>query len=239
MAATAFGPIDEHNEEATVRVSNLDPECDEGLLWELMIQAGPVKTLNIPKDKTSGESQGVAYVEYKIEDDASYATRILNMIKLLGKPIRLQKVTADAAVQHVDIGANLFIGNLDPDVDEKLLMDTFSTFGTLSTQPKIVTDDAGMSKGYGFVSFENFDAADKAIEAMNSRYLMNKKLNLSYSLKKDGKERHGTEAERFLAAGRQAGDAVAADYYRAPLAANRYFSDGPGRPITGPADEAT
>jgi len=29
----------------------------------------------------------------------------------------------------VDVGANLFIGNLDPDVDEKMLYDTFSAFG--------------------------------------------------------------------------------------------------------------
>lgn len=29
------------------------------------------------------------------------------------------------------VGANLFVGNLDPDVDEKLLYDTFSAFGVV------------------------------------------------------------------------------------------------------------
>jgi len=30
------------------------------------------------------------------------------------------------------------------------------------------------SKGYGFVIFDEFDAADAAIEAMNGQYLMNR-----------------------------------------------------------------
>lgn len=31
----------------------------------------------------------------------------------------------------MDVGANLFVGNLDPEVDEKLLYDTFSAFGMI------------------------------------------------------------------------------------------------------------
>jgi len=37
----------------------------------------------------------------------------------------------------VEVGAELFIGNLDPMVDEKTLYDTFSTFGTLIAAPKV------------------------------------------------------------------------------------------------------
>lgn len=40
------------------------------------------------------------------------------MIKLFGKPIRVNKSSQDKKSQ--DVGANLFIGNLDPDVDEKV-----------------------------------------------------------------------------------------------------------------------
>lgn len=31
----------------------------------------------------------------------------------------------------MDVGANLFVGNLDVEVDEKLLFDTFSAFGVI------------------------------------------------------------------------------------------------------------
>lgn len=45
------------------------------------------------------------------------AIKILNMIKVYGKPIRVNKASQDKKQQ--DVGANLFIGNLDSDVDEK------------------------------------------------------------------------------------------------------------------------
>lgn len=46
------------------------------------------------------------------------AIKILNMIKVFGKPIRCNKASTDKTTK--DVGANLFIGNLDPDVDEKV-----------------------------------------------------------------------------------------------------------------------
>ena len=100
----------------------------------------------------------------------------------------------------VEVGAELFIGNLDPLVDEKTLYDTFSRFGSLIQAPKIARDEAGLSKGYGFVSYATFEASDDAIANMNGQYLMNKDVSVQYAYKKDGKgERHGDEAERMLA----------------------------------------
>lgn len=117
----------------------------------------------------------------------------------------------------------MFIGNLDPMVDETLLYTTFSTFGQIAQQVKVGRGDTlaltgsywltslslrqiardtttGESKGYGFVQYNDFEASDAAIEAMQGQYLANKPINVEYAFKKDGKgERHGTEAERLLA----------------------------------------
>lgn len=38
---------------------------------------------------------------------------------------------ASAQEKNMDVGANIFVGNLDPEVDEKLLYDTFSAFGVI------------------------------------------------------------------------------------------------------------
>ena len=58
----------------------------------------------------------------------------------------------------------------------------------------------GQSKGYGFVSYTDFESADAAIESMNGQFLMNKPITVQFAFKKDGKgERHGTAAERLLA----------------------------------------
>jgi splicing factor 3B subunit 4 len=86
-------------------------------------------------------------------------------------------------------------------VDEKTLYDTFSAFGTLVSVPKIARTEDGASRGFGFISYDSFEAADKAIESMNNQYLMNKQIHVEYAFKKDGKnERHGDAAERLLAA---------------------------------------
>ena len=89
--------------------------------------------------------QGYGFVEFLAEEDADYAIKIMNMIKLYGKPVRVNK--ASAHQKNLDVGANIFIGNLDPEVDEKLLYDTFSAFGVILTTPKIQRDpETGNSK---------------------------------------------------------------------------------------------
>ena len=84
------------------------------------------------------------------------------------------------------------------DVDEKMLYDTFSAFGSIQDTPKIMRDpDTGNSKGFGasrrfrtnpfpspvcvcgknmvsragFVSYDSFEASDLAIECMHNQYL--------------------------------------------------------------------
>ncbi|KAK1880622.1 Splicing factor 3B subunit 4 [Dissostichus eleginoides] len=152
------------------------------------------------KDRVTGQHQGYGFVEFLSEEDADYAIKIMNMIKLYGKPIRVNK--ASAHNKNLDVGANIFIGNLDPEIDEKLLYDTFSAFGVILQTPKIMRDpDTGNSKGYAFINFASFDASDAAIEAMNGQYLCNRPITVSYAFKKDSKgERHGSAAERLLAA---------------------------------------
>lgn len=44
---------------------------------------------------------------------------------------------ASAHQKNLDVGANVFIGNLDSEVDEKLLYDTFSAFGVILQTPKV------------------------------------------------------------------------------------------------------
>jgi len=193
------GEREERNQDATVYVGGLDEECSEELLWELMLQAGPVVNVHMPKDRISGVHQFYGFVEFLSEDDADYAIKVLNMIKLYGKPIRVNKAASNERTS--DIGANLFIGNLDPQVDEKILFDTFSAFGVIVQTPKIMRDtDTGNSKGFAFVNYSSFEAGDAAIKNMHGQFLMGRAITLQYAYKKDTRgERHGTAAERLLA----------------------------------------
>jgi RNA recognition motif-containing protein len=48
--------------------------------------------VHLPKDRISMAHQGYGFCEFLTEEDAEYACKIMNQIKLWGKPIRVNKV---------------------------------------------------------------------------------------------------------------------------------------------------
>lgn len=126
----------EQDKEATVYVGNLDERATDSLVWELMLQAGRIVNVHLPKDRVTQTHQGYGFVEFISEEDAEYAARIMNQVRLYGKPIRVNKASADKQ-KTVEVGAELFVGNLDPMVTEQTLYDTFGRFGSLVAAPKV------------------------------------------------------------------------------------------------------
>jgi len=51
--------------------------------------------VHMPKDRITQAHQGYGFVEFMGEEDADYAIKIMNMIKLFGKPVRVNKVQQD------------------------------------------------------------------------------------------------------------------------------------------------
>ena len=198
----ALPPREERNQEATIFVGELDDRVDDAILWELMLQVAPVVDVHIPKDKVTMAHQGFGFVEFNTPANADYAARVMNLIPLFGRAIKVNKAQHGKGKTTLDVGANLFVGNLDPDVDEKLLYDTFSVFGLILGTPNIMRDqETGESRGFGFISFDSFEASDAAIDSMDGQFLCDRAISVTYALKKGSKgERHGSEAERLLAA---------------------------------------
>lgn len=214
----------DRNIDASLYFGNIDPQVTELLMYELFIQFGPVKSINIPKDRILKTHQGYGFVEFKNSADAKYTMEILRGIRLYGKALKLKRIDAKSQsstnnpnnqtigtfVQsdlinpnYIDVGAKLFINNLNPLVDESFLMDTFSKFGTLIRNPIIRRDSEGHSLGYGFLTYDDFESSDLCIQKMNNTILMNNKIAISYAFKDlsvDGKKsRHGDQVERTLA----------------------------------------
>lgn len=180
-------------------IGNIDERADPAVIYEIMLQMGPIHNIHMPRDRVTQSHQGFGFVEFRTPLDAEYAANVMNGVKLYGKSLRVNKASADKQ-RGVEVGAELYIGNIDPMVDEKLLYDTFSRFGTLLSVPKVARDDGGQSKGFGFVSFADFESSDAAIENLGGQYILSKEISVQYAFKKDGRgERHGDEAERELA----------------------------------------
>eukprot|EP01088_Endostelium_zonatum_P011794 TRINITY_DN25954_c0_g1_i1.p1 TRINITY_DN25954_c0_g1~~TRINITY_DN25954_c0_g1_i1.p1 ORF type:complete len:351 (-),score=93.29 TRINITY_DN25954_c0_g1_i1:21-1073(-) len=184
------------NGDATVFVGELDHRVTDSLLYELMIQTGRVINVHIPKDKLTQHHGGKGFVEFQTEEDAAYTIKIMNGVELFGRRIRVSKYFS-AHENISDVGAILWVGNLDPQVDERVLIEMFSPYGRVSV--KVARDESGRSLCYGFVSFDNFKSSDKAKEELNGQWLQNKNLSISYAKRKDKKQaRHGSGPEREL-----------------------------------------
>jgi splicing factor 3B subunit 4 len=170
------------------------------MVYEIMLQMGPIHNIHMPRDRVTQSHQGFGFVEFRSPQDAEYAANVMNGVKLYGKSLRVNKASADKQKQ-AEVGAELFVGNLDSMVDEKILYDTFSRFGPLLSLPKVAREDDGGSKGFGFISYADFESSDAAVEMMHGQYILSKEVSVQYAFKKDGRgERHGDEAERELAA---------------------------------------
>ena len=44
---------EERNQDATCYIGHLDEKVTEAILWELFLQAGPIQSVNMPKDRVS------------------------------------------------------------------------------------------------------------------------------------------------------------------------------------------
>ena len=73
----------------------------------------------------------------------------------------------------------LFVGGLSWGTDDDGLRQAFEAHGTV-TEAKVINDrDTGRSRGFGFVTFDNAEDADNAIEAMNGTDLDGRSLNVN------------------------------------------------------------
>jgi polyadenylate-binding protein len=79
---------------------------------------------------------------------------------------------------------NLYVKNIEEDVDDAKLREMFAPFGTI-TSCKVMIDDQKVSRGFGFVCFENVEDANKALAEMNGKVLGNKPLYVNRAQTKD------------------------------------------------------
>ncbi|KAF3636528.1 RNA-binding protein 7 isoform X1 [Capsicum chacoense] len=66
------------NPNCTVYVGNLDERVCDRVLYDILIQAGRVVDLHIPRDKETDKPKGFAFAKYETEEIADYAVKLFS-----------------------------------------------------------------------------------------------------------------------------------------------------------------
>lgn len=118
-------------------------------------------------------------------------------------------VTSAGELTPVRLQSNLFVFHIPSQLTTRTLYDMFSPYGNVVSTRIMVERDTGRSRGFGFVSFDNPEAADAAIRALDGCQVQNKRLKVSH--KKEGMLEDGKEMGRASRGGRGRQTAIAGE----------------------------
>jgi polyadenylate-binding protein len=180
---------------ASLYVGDLHTEVTEALLCEIFNAVGPVASIRVCRDAVTRRSLGYAYVNFHMMVDAERALDTMNYTMIKGRPIRIMWSHRDPSIRKSGKG-NIFIKNLDKNIDNKMLYDTFCTFGNILSC-KIAYDEQGRSKGYGFVHYETEEAAETAIEKVDGKMLKDKIVYVGKFKRKAERDEDGTSEKKY------------------------------------------
>lgn len=90
------------------------------------------------------------------------------------------------------MGNKVFVGGLSWNIDDESLAEEFSRYGSVR-HAKVVTDrETGKSRGFGFVTFDDAQAAQDAIVAMDGREIDGRQVRVN-----EAKERERPPQQNF------------------------------------------
>jgi len=167
-------------------------------LKKMFEKYGEVTSSVIMNDE-KGESKGFGFINFAKHEDAKKAVEDLNGKEHEGQTLfvgRAQKKNERekelkdtfSKIQKERMnkyqGVNLYIKNVDESIDDDKLRAEFSVCGTI-TSAKIMKDDKGRTKGFGFVCFSTPEEATKAVTEFNGRLIAGKPIYVALAQKRD------------------------------------------------------
>eukprot|EP01113_Clastostelium_recurvatum_P034583 TRINITY_DN470_c0_g1_i5.p1 TRINITY_DN470_c0_g1~~TRINITY_DN470_c0_g1_i5.p1 ORF type:complete len:632 (+),score=195.18 TRINITY_DN470_c0_g1_i5:320-2215(+) len=191
-------PSDSEQKFTNVYIKNLDSSVTEDEIRALVSDKGTISNLAIMKDE-KGVSKGFGFINFEKPEDAKAAVEVLNNKEIKGKAIyagRAQKKSereselrhkyeqqrAERANKYQ--GVNLYVKNLEDNVDDEKLRAEFAAYGTI-TSSKVMSDEKAASKGFGFVCFSSPEEATRAVTEMNGKMMGTKPLYVALAQRKD------------------------------------------------------
>jgi len=185
-----------------VFIKNLDKSIDNKAMYDTFSAFGNILSCKVAQDADGG-SKGYGFVHFETEEAAMNAIQKVNGMLLNEKKVFVGRFVPRKE-REKELGekakkfTNVYIKNFGEDLGDEKLKEVFSKFGKITSYKvvkekdlaqhaegaEIMADESGKNKGFGFVSFEDSESAEKAVEELNGVEMFGKTLYVGRAQKK-------------------------------------------------------
>ncbi|XP_058499213.1 embryonic polyadenylate-binding protein-like [Solea solea] len=178
-------------------IKNIDESIDNKALYDTFSAFGNILSCKVVCDDKG--SKGYGFVHFETQQAANRAIETMNGMLLNDRKVFVGHFKSRKE-REVEFGSkamkftNVYIKNFGEDCTDEKLKTIFSPFGrTLSV--RVMKDESGRSRGFGFVNYVNHEDAQKAVDEMNGKEINGKILYVGRAQKR--LERQGELKRKF------------------------------------------
>lgn len=152
----AMPPSQMGRDHGKMFIGGLNWDTTEQGLVEYFSKFGEVVDHTIMRDNATGKSRGFGFLTFK---DPKSVDEVIKQDHVLdGKLIDPKRAIAR---EEQDKVGKIFVGGIDPMVNEKEFNDFFSQFGSIIDAQLMIDKDTGRSRGFGFITYDSPEAVDR------------------------------------------------------------------------------
>jgi RNA recognition motif-containing protein len=167
-------------------VGNLADHTTARDLTERFAQAGPVVSVHLITDRTTGRSKGSGFVEMESEAAARAITQC-HQTPLHGRLLSVTEARPQSATDGRPPPSRLFVSNLPYETTATALRELFASVGPVSFLSLPVARDSGRPRGFAFVEFADLAHVTEAIRRFHLQPFHGRPLAVSEALAKEGR----------------------------------------------------
>jgi len=178
----------EDNKFTNVFIKNFPTTVEPSALEDLCKTIGEVTSFAAPK-APDGNLKGFLFCNFADHETAKKAVEELNDKEFEGMKLiaNQHKTKAQRKKENKPLGSdiNIYVKNLPTEWDSEALQAQFEKFGNLKSAKVMMDNVTHVSRGFGFVVFEDNEAASKAMAEMNGTIVDGKELYVAIAQSKE------------------------------------------------------
>jgi len=172
-------------------IKNLDKSIDNKDMYDTFSTFGTILSCKVATDE-HGNSKGYGFVHFETEEAANKAIEKVNGMLLSDKKLYVGRFIPRKE-REKELGeiakrfTNVYIKNFPDNINEDKLREMFEAFGKI-TSYKVMYDETGKSRCFGFVAFEEAEAAEEAVNQLNGKEMDGKTVYVGRAQKKNERQ---------------------------------------------------